>query len=198
MTRQERLKFCKICVNQKFDLKQGIICGLTDAPATFENECPDFLEDIEKMKKEKESSLQKELLDSAVPSKTRLFNFILDSVFLYITALIVGFVGGFLYFQFNPEVAYEVSEPNVLIDYMLGILIAGIYYFGFELAFSRTPGKFITGTKVVDEKGSKPEPGKLMLRTLSRFVPFEPFSFLGSDNRGWHDKWSDTRVIKAK
>jgi len=42
MTREERMKFCSQCDNSKFDNKQGIVCGLTNAKADFEEECPDF------------------------------------------------------------------------------------------------------------------------------------------------------------
>ena len=42
MTREERMKFCSQCDNSKFDTKQGILCGLTNAKADFEEECPDF------------------------------------------------------------------------------------------------------------------------------------------------------------
>lgn len=42
MDRKEQLHFCKQCHNQKFDPRQGIICGLTNKPADFEGTCPDF------------------------------------------------------------------------------------------------------------------------------------------------------------
>ncbi|RZT91752.1 rhomboid protease GluP [Ancylomarina subtilis] len=42
MTREERVKFCKVCDKSKFDTRQGIVCGLTNAKADFEEECPDF------------------------------------------------------------------------------------------------------------------------------------------------------------
>jgi hypothetical protein len=32
---------------------------------------------------------------------------------------------------------------------------------------------------------------------FSRFVPFKHFSFLGSGH-GWHDRWSDTRVVRTR
>ncbi|MDE5422813.1 rhomboid family intramembrane serine protease [Ancylomarina sp. DW003] len=42
MTREERMKFCSVCDHSKFDTKKGIVCGLTNAKADFEEECPDF------------------------------------------------------------------------------------------------------------------------------------------------------------
>jgi len=35
MTREEHLKFCEICNNQKFDSQKGIICGLRNSIADF-------------------------------------------------------------------------------------------------------------------------------------------------------------------
>ena len=62
----------------------------------------------------------------------------------------------------------------------------------------RTIGKFVTGTKAVNTDGSKMEPKTILLRSLCRIVPFEPFSALGNPSRPWHDKWSKTYVIDVK
>lgn len=72
------------------------------------------------------------------------------------------------------------------------------YYFVMELAFGRTVGKFITGTKVVRADGSHPSAGQIVGRTLSRIIPFEAFSFFSSPCVGWHDSLSGTRVIKTR
>lgn len=46
MTREEHLKFCKTCVNRKADFKIGLICGLTDKIADFEEECQYYEKDM--------------------------------------------------------------------------------------------------------------------------------------------------------
>ncbi|MBW2455472.1 MAG: RDD family protein [Deltaproteobacteria bacterium] len=69
-----------------------------------------------------------------------------------------------------------------------------LYYLVAETLFGRTVGKLLTGTEVVTTDGSPPTFGAVFLRTLVRYVPFEPFSFLGTEN-GWHDRWSHTRVV---
>ena len=69
------------------------------------------------------------------------------------------------------------------------------YYVFFEGVLGATPGKLVTRTRVVALDGGKPSFGQLLGRTFSRFVPFEPFSFLGSTS-GWHDRWSKTRVVR--
>lgn len=53
----------------------------------------------------------------------------------------------------------------------------------------------MTRTIVVDEYGQRPSFDKIILRTLIRFVPFEPFSHFG-DKGGWHDRWTNTFVIR--
>jgi len=47
MERAEQLKLCKICAKRKFDFNRGIICGLTDEPATFEGTCDTYEKDDE-------------------------------------------------------------------------------------------------------------------------------------------------------
>lgn len=71
------------------------------------------------------------------------------------------------------------------------------YYIFFEGLLSRTPGKFITRTKVIMKDGSKPDLGQIILRTLIRLIPFEIFSFIGKNPLGWHDKWSNTMVVPS-
>ncbi|HEX2675275.1 MAG TPA: RDD family protein, partial [Polyangiales bacterium] len=72
------------------------------------------------------------------------------------------------------------------------------YYIFFEAVFGRTPGKMLTGTRVVTVDGGTPSFTQILGRNLARYVPFEPFSFFGDDAVGWHDSWSGTRVVKVR
>jgi uncharacterized RDD family membrane protein YckC len=76
------------------------------------------------------------------------------------------------------------------------IFIAPAYYLVFEALFARTPAKWITRTRVIGPDGTRPTFLQILGRSLARFVPFEPFSFFGN-NRGWHDRWSNTRVVRT-
>lgn len=68
-----------------------------------------------------------------------------------------------------------------------------------ELIFKgRSAGKFITGTKAVNEDGTYMQPKTILLRSLSRAVPFDQLSALGSPPHPWHDKWTKTYVIDVK
>ena len=44
--------------------------------------------------------------------------------------------------------------------------------------------------------GSKPDGKAIFRRTVSRLIPFEFFTFLGANSRGWHDVISNTYVVK--
>jgi uncharacterized RDD family membrane protein YckC len=83
-----------------------------------------------------------------------------------------------------------------LLLYAVGLTSSFLYYVVCEgLLLGRTVGKLVTGTKVVDEDGNPPTLGTVMLRTVCRWVPFEPFSCFGG--RGWHDRWSGTHVVEV-
>jgi hypothetical protein len=62
METSERLEFCKICINRKMDIHQGLLCGLTNAKADFEGECPHLI--IDEKQKTKMEMERKELLES--------------------------------------------------------------------------------------------------------------------------------------
>jgi uncharacterized RDD family membrane protein YckC len=81
---------------------------------------------------------------------------------------------------------------------LFALFLMLIYYCLFESAAGRTLGKFVTGTKVINEKGELPGFANILGRTLCRFIPFDAFSFLGGGPGGWHDSISGTRVVKVK
>lgn len=118
----------------------------------------------------------------------RLINFIIDMFCMLILSTIIGMM-----FELN-GLAGVIEHAN---SYLLGAIIISTYYILFESLFSKSPAKFITNTKVVSEDGSKPRILQIVIRTLVRFIPFEPFSFVGYNPVGWHDKLSRTRVVKG-
>lgn len=59
-------------------------------------------------------------------------------------------------------------------------------------------GKLITRTRAVNLDGSAMTIRTAMLRALSRSVPLEAFSALGSPCNPWHDKWTKTMVMDEK
>lgn len=69
-----------------------------------------------------------------------------------------------------------------------------VYYFCFEVMYSRTPGKFQTQTKVVNKDGKKPSIFQLLIRSISRFISI--FSGISDDERAIHDTISNTFVVQ--
>ena len=59
---------------------------------------------------------------------------------------------------------------------LLQLALALVYYVALEGFFGISIGKLITGTRVVDERGRAPTPVQAAIRTLCRFIPFEPLS----------------------
>ncbi|MCB0399249.1 MAG: hypothetical protein KDD26_06410 [Winogradskyella sp.] len=60
MTRQEHLKFCKVCINKDLNLKKGIVCKLTGDIADFDNECESYvLDEAEVAKMDNEVTFQR-------------------------------------------------------------------------------------------------------------------------------------------
>jgi len=118
----------------------------------------------------------------------RFSNLALDCVFYFAFAFLVGIVSALV------GLGQVIQDMN---SNLLGLLILFFYYFPQELLWGRTLGKRITGTIVVNEDGTPLKPGRALLRTLCRFIPFDPLSFFGGQGKpvGWHDKLSKTRVI---
>jgi len=77
------------------------------------------------------------------------------------------------------------------------ILLVWIFlYFGFmEFHFQKTFAKMMTGTKVLMVDGTKPRLNDILMRTVSRLIPFDNLSFLFAKS-GFHDKFSNTIVVK--
>lgn len=132
----------------------------------------------------------------------RFSNYILDTIFFYIFAIIIGLIMGLvigviMVVTENDSLAIIFDEENKLAKYLMGFMIAMVYYSTFEAATGRTLGKYITGTKMINMEGEIPSYGRILLRTPCRFIPFEPFSFLFAET-GWHDSLSKTKVVNVK
>ncbi|MDH5399520.1 MAG: RDD family protein [Cyclobacteriaceae bacterium] len=186
MTREEQLEYCKVCQYQKIDASLGIVCKFTNAPAAFEVSCGAFLEDTNSAS----------LYVSASQGK-RLANYLIDLVFMIIFGVFFS-----LFFELTigviiPETLWILEEGNLLGDYLFGFMNGMLYYTLFEYYTGRTVAKYITKTKVVDENGEIPDFNMILKRTLCRFIPFEAFSFLGSEVSGWHDTISKTKVVNV-
>ena len=122
----------------------------------------------------------------------RFLNFIIDYILFRVFAAIVGVMAVILFGDAGIE--FLESLPDIAI----GIPLYLSYFLLFEGLSGRTPAKFMTGTKVINEQGEPPSFSQILGRTLCRFIPFEGFSFFGTPCRGWHDRFSRTFVVKCR
>jgi uncharacterized RDD family membrane protein YckC len=122
----------------------------------------------------------------------RFLNLIIDS-FCYYIALMVLIVAMAIV---DPSMIRTVVD-NFVVRTVLSVSVMFCYYVAFEALFGRTLGKLLTGTRVVAASGGRPKFRQILGRTLSRVVPFEPFSCLSDPPIGWHDQWSGTRVVRT-
>ncbi|MEO6405093.1 MAG: RDD family protein [Ferruginibacter sp.] len=94
-----------------------------------------------------------------------------------------------------PNALNAETRPFNLLSYLISFTLYLSYYTLMEGSTKgKTIGKFITKTRSVREDGSQLTYSDAFKRSLSRLVPFEPFSAF--EYRPWHDKWTDTIVIK--
>jgi hypothetical protein len=80
-----------------------------------------------------------------------------------------------------------------------GLVGLALYYAVQEHLWGRTLGKFLTRTMVISADGGRPSLGQIIGRTFSRFIPFEPISYIIDGDMypiGWHDRLSKTRVVE--
>jgi uncharacterized RDD family membrane protein YckC len=197
MTRDQHLNYCKVCKNQQFDVQQGIICSLTGRQADFELTCKNFLSDVAIEEVHYKASKVDGSLKMASAGK-RFANYCIDLVCLCILYFVMGVGSAVVALIFFPEAADQLETDIGNFGMLITAVTCFSYYTILEASSGRTIGKLITGTRVVGRDGKVPGIGKIMLRTLSRFVPFEGFSFLGTMPRGWHDTWTDTHVVDVK
>lgn len=126
----------------------------------------------------------------------RFFNLLIDYAAAHGVFTVAGFAAA-LVFGGEAVVAWAESISKWT-DMLLTLSARFLYYTFFEGLFGFTIGKLITNTRVVDEQGNRLSFGRAALRSLCRFIPFEPFSLLFSDDdvrRGWHDSLAKSYVV---
>lgn len=130
---------------------------------------------------EKEKTIIK---NNTVSIGIRFLNFLIDS-FVW---LVIVFA---LTFPLNAH-----NSSHRIIGYFIIIVSYFLYYTIFEIKYQRTLGKVITKTKVVAYSEDTPSNIDIIVRSISRFIPLDHFSFLFTRN-GIHDMFSKTKVIKV-
>lgn len=108
----------------------------------------------------------------------RFINFFIDISFLLFFSLVS--------FSFLKE---KITFSCIFLSYSF------LYYSLFELLYRQTLSKLFTKTYVLNNKSLIIS---ILLRTASRHIPLEPFSFFFRKKGRWHDRISDTELIKLR
>lgn len=112
--------------------------------------------------------------------------YLIDLIVIYILSFVVGIVLGLLNY-------IGILQDEIIVR-VIGALCLVMYYFIFEATFGSTVGKMILGYVVINKYAESPKAMTVLGRSFSRLVPFEALSCFGE--RGWHDQWSNTYVVK--
>lgn len=136
--------------------------------------------------------------DNRASSGARFANYIVDLIVLIIINTILSFASILIYYYTSINFFYFYNNGGLLWEFFTGTLVSFIYYFLWEkYSNGRTVGKYVTNTKAISIDGTDVTTRQVLNRALCRIVPFDALSFLGGGN-GWHDSWTDTRVINIK
>ncbi|MBR2647487.1 MAG: RDD family protein [Sediminibacterium sp.] len=118
---------------------------------------------------------------------TRILNFLIDTLLVFLLAMIA-------FRTWNWYVYYWRFTPYNFGWFFFGSVF--IYYTLFETLTQRTPGKWLSKSKVVNISGKKPSLLAVMIRSLARITVIDLFfsPFLGMP---LHDYISKTRVVSV-
>ncbi len=139
---------------------------------------------------------REEIKNASYPK--RALNYCIDSIcillLIFIATTITGIV--IIFFKMMLHIYHIASLQTTTSIFLIeaGLVALG-YYIYFEVNGGKTIGKFLSSTKVVMQDGSPLTFRATLKRSIVRFMPFEEWSFVGSDHLFLHDKWSKTKVV---
>ena len=128
----------------------------------------------------------------------RFMNCVLDILIVHIILISIGTTIVIIGDVTNNYNLTNWAESTTIFQRLLfWAILLFFYYFLTETYFSRTFAKYFSKTIVVTKDGSRPKTYTIFIRTLSRFIPLECLTFLGTNVRGGlHDLFSDTYVVR--
>lgn len=134
-------------------------------------------------------------------SGQRFLNYLIDNLLMnYGLGYATGYCIGIIINAIDPGLLPDMKETSVgflALATLIGIMNYLVYYTICEKVFNGyTLGKAITRTRAIREDGNPLTFKDALLRALIRLVPFEAFT--GFQTQMWHDKWSNTMVVKAR
>lgn len=118
---------------------------------------------------------------------SRVINFVVDTIIIALISY-----GIYKWNNFYVYYWHHKYYPYYLFFYPFVV----IYYTIFEGLFSRSPGKWLSISKVRNLKGEAPSFLQVLLRSLLRIFIVEMF-FIPFFDRPLHDQLTKTRVVEA-
>lgn len=124
---------------------------------------------------------------------TRVLNFLVDTLIIFLIAYSIGKINDYYAQQFmlhNVPFKYHFSFGYLFFTVLF------IYYTICELLFARTPGKWFSFSKVVNAQNNRPNILQVFIRSLVRLTVIDMFFFPFFD-KTLHDYLSKTNVVEV-
>jgi len=124
---------------------------------------------------------------------TRTINFVVDTIIISLLTALVYRAWEFRAYYYHE---YFLVSDNFYALWLFFALTLFIYYIFFESIFGRTPGKWLSFSKVVNKKGNKPSFFQVVLRSVVRLTVIDCF-FIPFLDKTLHDYLSKTNVVEV-
>lgn len=125
----------------------------------------------------------------------RFGNYLIDAIAQYILVYLLSFIIVIVFELTN--FYFETEASAKLFDFFFGYLFTVFYYTICEYYLKgKTIGKYVTKTKAITADNQIMDFSTVFKRSLCRIIPFDALSFLGKLGKGWHDSFSNTKVIQ--
>lgn len=123
-----------------------------------------------------------------VGTGTRVINFLVDTLLIFIISYVFSQWYNFhvMYWGYTPLPPYSFFFSSLF-----------VYYFIFEAIWGRTPGKWLSISKVIGKKGKKASVLQAFVRSVIRLTVIDMFFIPFLDGRTLHDYLSNTYVVEA-
>ncbi len=122
-----------------------------------------------------------------VGTGTRVLNFLIDTLIIFLISYAISKIHQWYVMYYHIHY-YRFSW------FFFGTLF--IYYTFFETIFARTPGKWMSISKVVNKNGNKPNFISILIRSLTRLILIDMF-FIPFLDKTLHDYFSKTEVVEV-
>ena len=118
---------------------------------------------------------------------TRVLNFLVDTLIIFLLSFLA--YRGWTFYVFYYDIIFFPFYY-----FFFGILF--LYYLLFESIFARTPGKWLSFSKVVNKNGGKSSFFQIFLRSIVRLTIIDCF-FIPFLEKTLHDYVSKTEVVES-